>query len=82
MNDQKTYTEQERAEILQEIKDRGNAAQVGRLRGIPYFTLMSWQKAARKRAYRQRVGNGSVDKLEIENQILRELLKDMMKKDL
>ena len=74
------YSQEERAQVLQEVKDTGNAALVARNRGIAYHTVAAWVRAeriapGRKRAQDLEQLEKRLKDAELENRILKELLK-------
>jgi transposase-like protein len=76
----KKYTKEEREQVLQEVKDTGNAALVARNRGIAYHTVASWvrlERLAPKQKRRQELQDleKRLKNAELENRILKELLK-------
>lgn len=76
----KTYTKELKEQVLKEVKDTGNMALVARKHGISYPTVVSWvgseRKApVRKRKKEQKQLESKLKDLELENRILKELLK-------
>jgi transposase-like protein len=76
----KTYTKELREQVLKEVKDTGNMAIVARQRGIAYATVVSWvgseRKApSKKRRQEIRTLENRLKDVELENRILKELLK-------
>ena len=76
----KTYSRELRDQILKEVKDTGNMALVARNRGIAYATVVSWVGSERKAPARRRKQElksleSRLKDFELENRILKELLK-------
>lgn len=76
----KKYPKEVRAQVLQEIKDTGNAALVARNRGIAYHTVASWVRSEKLSPERRRTQDlqqleKRLKDIELENRILKELLK-------
>jgi transposase len=76
----KRYTKEEKEQILKEVKETGNMALVARQRGISYQTIVSWVGSERKapaRKQRQDLKRleSRLKDAELENRILKELLK-------
>jgi transposase-like protein len=74
------YSKEERAQVLQEVKDTGNAALVARNRGIAYNTVASWIRSDRMAPGRRHSQSlkqleKQLQDAELENRILKELLK-------
>ncbi len=74
------YSEEEKIEILKEVESLGNVSLVSKKRGLPHTTIHNWIKKglridkrdqlAENRSLRKRVSD-----LELQNKILKELLK-------
>lgn len=69
-----------KAKILKEINETGNSALVARTHGLKYATVVSWvrlsrQAPAKKAAKDSKSLDQKLAKLELENRILKELLK-------
>ncbi len=67
-------------QILKEVKETGNAALVARTHGLVYQTVMSWIRGEREKPKRlkkktDQANEVRLQKLELENRILKELLK-------
>lgn len=78
--DVKKYSKEERAQVLQEVKDTGNAALVARNRGIAYHTIAAWVRSerlapGRKHSESLQQMEKRLRDAELENRILKELLK-------
>jgi transposase-like protein len=76
----KKYSKEDKDQILREVKDTGNMALVARNRGIAYQTVVSWvgsQRRAPARKQRQDLKQleAKLKDAELENRILKELLK-------
>jgi hypothetical protein len=77
----KNRSDQEfKTKILKEIKETGNAALVARTHGLNYQTVAAWVRSerkapARKKAKELKSQEIRLQKLELENRILKELLK-------
>ncbi len=76
----KNYSKELREQVLKEVKDTGNMALVARNHGIPYHTLVSWVGSARRAPERKRKQDikaveARLRDAELENRILKELLK-------
>lgn len=76
----KQTTKEQREQILKEVKDTGNMALVARKHGLPYPTVVGWVNAERKAPVKrkkreQKQMESKLKDLELENRILRELLK-------
>ena len=76
----KKYSKEDKNQILREVKDTGNMALVARNRGIAYQTVVSWvgsQRRAPARKQRQDLKQleAKLKDAELENRILKELLK-------
>lgn len=76
----KKYSKELREQILKEVKDIGNVALVARNHGIPYQTVVSWigserRAPARKRNQDLKALESRLRDAELENRILKELLK-------
>ncbi len=74
------YNAEFKAQILKEVKETRNMALVARTRGLKKSTVSGWVLAergapAKKRARDQKESETRLAKLELENRILRELLK-------
>lgn len=69
-----------KAKVLKEISETGNAALVARTHDLNYQTVTGWIRAARlapkkKKAKESKAAEQRLAKLELENRILKELLK-------
>ena len=76
----KRYSKELREQILKEAKETGNVALVARNRGISYTTIASWVRTERyapQREYKKDLKNleSRLKDVELENRILKELLK-------
>jgi transposase-like protein len=76
----KKYSKELREQVLKEVKDTGNMALVARNHGITYQTVVSWVGSERKapaKKRKQEVKNleARLRDAELENRILKELLK-------
>ena len=76
----KKYSKEDKDQILREVRDTGNMALVARNRGIAYQTVVSWvgsQRRAPARKQRQDLKQleAKLKDAELENRILKELLK-------
>jgi len=76
----KRYDKELRAQVLKEVGETKNAAVVARSHGLKYSTVASWIRAERKApAKREKAQKKAqqkrLEKLELENRILKELLK-------
>jgi transposase-like protein len=76
----KSYSKELREQILKEVKDTGNMALVARNHGISYQTVVSWvgserRAPARKRKQDLKALESRLKDAELENRILKELLK-------
>lgn len=74
------YDAEFKAQILKEVKETKNMALVARTRGLKKSTVSGWVLAerrvpAKKKAKEQKEQETRLAKLELENRILRELLK-------
>jgi transposase-like protein len=74
------YSKEEKAQVIQEVKDTGNAALVARNRGIAYHAVAAWVRAERMAPERKHSQNlqqleKQLKDAELENRILKELLK-------
>lgn len=74
------YPREQREQILKEAKETGNLALVARKHAIAYQTVAAWARAerkapARKKKQARKDAEARVQDLELENQILKELLK-------
>jgi transposase-like protein len=76
----KRYSKELREQVLKEVKETGNMALVARNRGLTYTTVVSWVNSER-RAPQQKYNKDfknlelRLKDAELENRILRELLK-------
>ena len=73
----KRYTEEEKAEILKEVESLGNVSLVAKKHGMPSTTIQNWiRKGLRKSSPSEaRKLRRRVCELELQNSILKELLK-------
>ncbi len=76
----KSYSKELREQILKEVKDTGNMALVSRKHGISYQTVVSWvgserRAPAKKRKQDLKSLETRLKDAELENRILKELLK-------
>lgn len=76
----KQYSAEFKAQILKEIRETKNMALVARTHGIVYHTVAGWvlrerRVPAKKRDREQKEMETRLAKLELENRILKELLK-------
>jgi transposase-like protein len=76
----KKFSKEEKEQVLQEVKDTGNAALVARNRGIAYHTVAGWLRSERLAPRRKRTQDlrqleKRLKDAELENRILKELLK-------
>jgi len=76
----KQYSAEFKAQILKEVRETKNMALVARTHGIVYHTVAGWvhserRSPIRKREREQKEIEIRLAKLELENRILRELLK-------
>ena len=76
----KHYSKELREQILKEVKETGNMALVARNHGIPYPSVVSWVSSermapAKKRNQELRKLESRLRDSELENRILKELLK-------
>jgi len=74
------YSKELREQALKEVKETGNMALVARNRGITYTTIVNWVKAERRapeREYKKDLKSleSRLKDVELENRILKELLK-------
>jgi transposase-like protein len=74
------HSKEQREQILKEVKDTGNMALVARKHGIAYPTVVGWVNSerrapARKRKRELKQMETKLKDLELENRILKELLK-------
>lgn len=74
------YSPELKAQILKEVRDTKNMALVARTHNIAYHTVVGWVQSerrapAKKREMEKREQEIRLKKLELENQILKELLK-------
>jgi transposase-like protein len=76
----KNYSKEQREQVVKEVKDTGNMALVARNHGIKYQTVVSWMGSerrapAKKKKQEIKVLEGRLKNAELENRILKELLK-------
>lgn len=76
----KKYSPELKAQVLKEIKETKNMALVARTHNIVYQTVVNWVYGERKAPIKKREKEKKeyeirLQKLELENQILKELLK-------
>ena len=76
----KRLDEYERAKVIKEAKETGNIALVAKAHGIGYSTLTRWiteerQYPNRKKSLNDKMQAQKLKDLELENMILRDLLK-------
>ena len=76
----RTYSKELREQILKEVKDTGNMALVARSHGISYQTVVSWVNSERRAPAKKRKRDlkaleARLRDAELENRILKELLK-------
>lgn len=75
----KRYSLEQKAQVIKEIKDTGNAAVVARKHGLPYKTVYAWiYKENRPSAHPSKKYKDLEEKIkeqELEIAILKELLK-------
>lgn len=76
----KKYSKELREQVLKEVKDTGNMALVARNHGITYQTVVSWVGSVRKAPAKKRKQEiksleARLKDAELENRILKELLK-------
>lgn len=76
----KSYSKELREQVLKEVRDTGNMALVARNHGIAYATVVSWvgserRAPAKKRKQELKVLESRLRDAELENRILKELLK-------
>lgn len=74
------YSVELRNKVLQEVKETGNMALVARAHELKYQTVFGWVRRARrepmkKKAKAQKEQELKLQRLELENQVLKELLK-------
>jgi transposase-like protein len=74
------HSKELREQILKEVKETGNMALVARNRGVPYTTLASWVRVERRAPHREykkdlKSLESRLKDVELENRILKELLK-------
>ena len=78
---EKNHRDQEfKAKILREIRETGNVALVARTHNLKYHTVTGWVRSerkapAKKKAKELKDQEIRLQKLELENRILKELLK-------
>ena len=82
MQKSRSYTTEEKEQILNEVSETGNVAAVARKNDIPVGTNHTWLGKNKKGAKKNRKVNANLraiksqrDDLELENKILKELLK-------
>lgn len=76
----KRHSAEFKAKILQEVRETRNAALVARTHGLVYQTVAAWIRIERKAPKKKRESEQKAQalrlaKLELENKILKELLK-------
>lgn len=74
------YSQEFKAQILKEVEETGNAALVARTHGLSYPSVASWVRAKREfpkksEAKEKRKLERKLEKLEVENMVLKEFLK-------
>ena len=83
MQKSRSYTPEEKAQILEEVKSTGNVKAVAKRHGMPPSTIATWIKPRYKkkdkitRGYNQEIKDlkAKLDDFDLENKILKELLK-------
>ena len=82
MQKSRSYTTEEKEQILNEVSETGNVAAVARKNDIPVGTIHNWLGKNKKGAKKNRKVNANLraiksqrDDLKLENKILKELLK-------
>jgi len=76
----KQYSEAIKEQILKEAKDTGSVALVAKKHGVPTSTIHTWQKMFNNgvlinKSKENRSLRKKISELELENQVLKELLK-------
>jgi transposase-like protein len=76
----KSYSKELREQVLKEVKETGNMALVARNHAIPYASVVSWVDSERRMPARMRKQEiktleARLRDAELENRILKELLK-------
>jgi transposase len=74
------YSRELRDKVLQEVKETGNIALVARAHDLRYQTVFSWVQRARREPIRKKAKalkeqDLKLQRLELENRVLKELLK-------
>jgi transposase-like protein len=74
------HSKELREQVLKEVKETGNMALVARNRGLSYTTIVSWvdsEKRAPMKTYKKDLKSleSRLKDVELENRILKELLK-------
>ena len=83
MSKPRSYTDEEKAQILQEVKSTGNVAAVAKKNSVPTSTIHTWikpksgkkDKSSVLSSREVKILKGKLKDSELENKILKELLK-------